>query len=197
MPFTHWPGRRVSTTVLTLPDTATKRFGALVADYKAEPIKFPKLRSITFAQWAKESGWGTSKLARQHLNYGGMKWRPYMNLWAEPVEYVAWDAPGTYCKFPDHQAWIHGYWGRFGKEPAYKGWEEKAAIGPEAFIHHIGPIWLGMSPQDNAAYVLDVLRIEKLVRVNFEVSTNDPPDDHSGPPADVPFGRLRPDADFK
>lgn len=47
------------------------------------------------AQWALESGWGKSKLARDYNNYGGLKWREeigdkFPNLVRE-IEYLDWE----------------------------------------------------------------------------------------------------------
>lgn len=75
------------------------------------------------AQWIKESGRGHSTLAKEHYNFGGLKWRPEMNEFGNPVGYEAWDGLDSYIKFKSPEAFIKGYWAFIGREP-YEGWEE-------------------------------------------------------------------------
>lgn len=143
---------------IELPKTATDDFANLVRAYQAAEIEFPQLKAITYAQWALESGWGTSSLAFKFKNYGGAKWRTYMAPWATPVKYVAHDGMTQYCLFPTHEAWIAGYWGRLDKESMYAGWRGHTTTGRD-FINFIGPIWLGMGKDKGAEYVRKVTRI--------------------------------------
>jgi N-acetylmuramoyl-L-alanine amidase len=115
-------------------------FEELVARYKAANIAFPALKPVTLAQWILESGRGTSRLATEHLNFGGLKWRPEMVGFATPVEHEAHDGLDFYCKFASLDAFIVGYWKFLSRSP-YNGWEDRAAEGPEAFIRFIGPIY--------------------------------------------------------
>jgi flagellum-specific peptidoglycan hydrolase FlgJ len=48
---------------------------------------YDDLKQITLAQWIHESGWGKSPLARLHLNFVGLKWRPEMESWVRPADY--------------------------------------------------------------------------------------------------------------
>jgi N-acetylmuramoyl-L-alanine amidase len=115
-------------------------FDELVARYKTMNIAFPALKPVTLAQWILESGRGTSPLATQHLNFGGLKWRSEMVGFATPVEHEAHDGLDFYCKFASLDAFIIGYWKFLSRSP-YDGWEERAEQGPEAFIRFIGPIY--------------------------------------------------------
>jgi N-acetylmuramoyl-L-alanine amidase len=115
-------------------------FDELVTRYKAAPIAFPDLKPVTLAQWILESGRGTSGLAMEHLNFGGLKWRSEMVGFATPVEFEAHDGHDFYCKFGSLDAFIVGYWKFLSRSP-YDGWETRAADGPEAFIRFIGPIY--------------------------------------------------------
>jgi N-acetylmuramoyl-L-alanine amidase len=82
---------------------------------------YDDLRQVTLAQWILESGRGESDLARLHLNFAGLKWRPEMESWAQPVDYEAHDGKVKYCKFSSQDAFIEGYW-RFLMRPVYDGW---------------------------------------------------------------------------
>ncbi|MNZ43302.1 N-acetylmuramoyl-L-alanine amidase AmiC precursor [compost metagenome] len=129
-------------------------FDDLVGRYKALNIAFPALKPVTLAQWILESGRGTSPLATQHLNFGGLKWRSEMVGFATPVEHEAHDGLDFYCKFSSLDAFIIGYWKFLSRTP-YKGWEEHAAESPEAFMRFVGPIY---NPA-GAAYVNQVLAL--------------------------------------
>lgn len=129
-------------------------FDDLVGRYKVLNIAFPALKPVTLAQWILESGRGTSPLATQHLNFGGLKWRSEMVGFATPVEHEAHDGLDFYCKFSSLDAFIIGYWKFLSRTP-YKGWEEHAAESPEAFMRFVGPIY---NPA-GAAYVNQVLAL--------------------------------------
>jgi len=104
---------------------------------------FDDLQNASLAQWILESGWAKSGLARDHFNFGGLKWRQEMADWTEvkdgiqvqPVKYTAWDGPDTYCKFASPSAYINGYW-RFIMRSPYDGWEEHAS-NPEDYIGYL------------------------------------------------------------
>lgn len=114
-------------------------FDKLVAAYRQAVIAYPRLRAISLAQWMLESGRGTSKLATQHNNFGGLKWRPEMAPYATKVFYEAHDGGEYYCKFGSLEAFIRGYWAFLDRAP-YKGWKNHAAT-PKDFIEFIGPIY--------------------------------------------------------
>ncbi len=115
-------------------------FEELITRYKAAAIAFPSLKPMTLAQWMLESGRGTSRLATEHLNFGGLKWRAEMLGFATPVDFEAHDGHDFYCKFASLEAFIVGYWKFLSRAP-YDGWEERAADSPEAFMRFIGPIY--------------------------------------------------------
>jgi len=70
----------------------------LASVYRGEKIRHPRLRDVTLAQWLLESGRGTSALAVQHYNFGGLKWRPEMAGYATRIKYKA--ADGTVQEIP-------------------------------------------------------------------------------------------------
>ncbi len=114
-------------------------FDNLVAACRQAVIAHPKLRAVTLAQWMLESGRGTSKLATQHNNFGGLKWRPEMAAYATKVFYEAHDGGDYYCRFASPEAFIRGYWAFLERAP-YRGWKSHTAT-PETFIRFIGPIY--------------------------------------------------------
>jgi hypothetical protein len=98
-----------------------------------------RLRPVCLAQAIAESGRGDSNLARQHLNFWGMKWRPEMEDVAVAVLYDAHDGREEYCKFPDVATAIKGWW-RFLQRSPYVGHLDKV-LNPAAWIQFIGPTW--------------------------------------------------------
>lgn len=115
-------------------------FHDLIIKYKAMPVAYPSLKAVTLAQWILESGRGTSRLAVDHLNFAGLKWRSEMVGYATPVTYAAHDGIDFYCKFSSLEGFITGYWKFLSRSP-YEGWDTYAAESPEAFIRFIGPIF--------------------------------------------------------
>ena len=114
-------------------------FRRLTTVYLGEAIRYPKLRAVTLAQWALESGRGGSVLARDHYNFGGLKWRKEMTPYATKVKYAAHDGEDFYCKFATLENFIAGYWAFLNRTP-YSGWEANVAT-PEKFIRFIGPTY--------------------------------------------------------
>jgi hypothetical protein len=117
----------------------SEEFLALARAYASTGIEHPHLRPVTLAQWILESGYGQSSLAREHMNFGGLKWRPEMEGFAEPVVYQAHDGEEEYCKFESPEAFIRGYWHFLERSP-YEGWHEHAGSA-ERFIRFVGPIY--------------------------------------------------------
>jgi N-acetylmuramoyl-L-alanine amidase len=107
--------------------------------YSGEKIRHPKLRAVTLAQWMLESGRATSKLATEHYNFGGLKWRKEMIPYASKISYEAIDGVDIYCKFATIESFINGYWAFLNRAP-YTGWEEHVSTA-EDFINFIGPIY--------------------------------------------------------
>jgi N-acetylmuramoyl-L-alanine amidase len=120
--------------------------------YSQEEIRHPKLKEVTLAQWMLESGRATSKLAKEHYNFGGLKWRPEMAPYATRISYEAHDGVNHYCKFATVESFINGYWAFMNRAP-YSGWEEHTSSG-EDYINFIGPIYT-----PSAGYANKVLAI--------------------------------------
>ena len=118
------------------PNDLLKRLAIV---YKGENIRHPQLRAVTLAQWLLESGRAKSKLAKLHLNFGGLKWRPEMATFATKISFEAHDGVDNYCKFATIENFINGYWAFLNRSP-YSGWEERASDA-QAFIKFIGPIY--------------------------------------------------------
>jgi len=112
-------------------------FKDLIKQYSTVDIPYPQLKPVTLAQWMLESGYGSSQLATEHFNFGGLKWRPEMAGLATKVEYQAHDGLADYCKFASLDKFIEGYWRFIGRSP-YAGWENHVATGRE-YIRFIGP----------------------------------------------------------
>ncbi len=127
-------------------------FNQLVKAYAKTTIDFPHIKEITVAQWLLESGRGTSRLATEHLNFGGLKWRSEMTEFATPVDYEASDGKDKYCKFDSLEKFIKGYW-RFLERSPYEGWRNNVDSA-EDFIGFIGPIYAG-----DRNYVSKVLNV--------------------------------------
>jgi hypothetical protein len=125
---------------------------SLITAYRAADIEFPGLKAVSLAQWILESGRGTSKLATEHLNFGGMKYRKEMAGIAEPVTYKAHDGNDRYCKFRSVEDFIKGYWMFIDRSP-YRGWRDHAQSG-EDYIRFIGAIYT-----PTAGYADTVLRL--------------------------------------
>lgn len=153
-----------------LPLTATPNFITLAQAYRDFAISFPRLKGVTLAQWAMESGWGMTRLARQYGNYAGMKWGSIDREYGEPVMYG-----GTkYTSFTTPTTFILGYWHRLSS-PAWRGWEDHAA-DPQDFISFITPEWLtgrkanGSLSTDERKYVRDIMDIRNRRTEEFFVT---------------------------
>ena len=119
--------------------TYTEKFKSVAAAYRGASIEFPRLKPVTIAQWMYESGRGSSKLATDHNNFAGLKWRDEMDGFATPVTYQAHDGTDRYCKFTSVETFITGYWHFLERSP-YRGWRDHAASGAD-FMEFIGPIY--------------------------------------------------------
>ena len=124
----------------------------LASAYRAAQIEHPQLRAVSLAQWMLESGRASSKLATEHLNFGGLKWRSEMTPFATRVTFTAHDGEDDYCKFASIDKFIAGYWAFLERTP-YTGWKQHAASG-ESFIRFIGPIYT-----PSAGYAEKVLKL--------------------------------------
>ncbi|WP_167354093.1 N-acetylmuramoyl-L-alanine amidase [Sinorhizobium saheli] len=100
------------------------------------------LRVASLSQWILESGRGASKLAREHLNFGGLKYRERMVGYALPVDYTGTDGEATtYCRFSSIAEFVAGYW-HFIRSGPYEGWDQLGGDGV-AYIRHISASYAG------------------------------------------------------
>jgi N-acetylmuramoyl-L-alanine amidase/Mannosyl-glycoprotein endo-beta-N-acetylglucosaminidase len=110
----------------------------LATSYKANQHVSDSLKVATLAQWALESGRGTSALSVQHLNFAGIKFRERMAGFATPVAYTGSDGETTsYCKFATLDAFVAGYW-HFIETGPYTGWDRFTGDAA-GFINFIAP----------------------------------------------------------
>ncbi|MDW9547912.1 N-acetylmuramoyl-L-alanine amidase [Sinorhizobium meliloti] len=112
---------------------------AYYASFKGVP---DGLRVASLSQWILESGRGTSKLAREHLNFGGLKYRERMVGYASPVDYTGTDGDATtYCRFSSVAEFVAGYW-HFIRSGPYDGWDQLGDDGV-GYIRHISASYAG------------------------------------------------------
>ena len=123
----------------SVPSLPAGLLGQLVAAYRSANVQHPQLRAVTLAQWMLESGRAGSRLAQEHLNFGGLKWRPEMAAFATKVSFAAHDGVDDYCKFESVEKFIGGYWKFLDRSP-YAGWQGHAGSA-DAFMRFIGPIY--------------------------------------------------------
>lgn len=108
----------------------------LIAEYRSDRNVTDELKIASLAQWIQESGRGSSQLAQQHMNFGGLKYRERMKGYAQPVDYTGTDGEETtYCKFGSVQEFIRGYW-RFISSGPYEEWQ-KYRSKPDGYIDYI------------------------------------------------------------
>lgn len=130
----------------------------LIRAYAAHPVEAPALKVVTLAQWALESGFGTSELATRHLNFAGLKFRARVNRdrpLATPVDYLAHDGSDTYCAFATLEDFIDGYWAFVDNGPFYEGWR-RFVEDPSGYVGHLKAGSYAADP-DYVAKVLDLL----------------------------------------
>lgn len=159
-----------------------KLFLDLTKLYVKKSIEFNHLKAITLAQWILESGRGSSHLAQEHLNFGGLKWREEMKPHATKVRYQAHDGEDDYCKFASLAKYIQGYWAFIERSP-YNGWRDNTDSS-RSYIRFIGPIYAG-----DPKYVGKVLNLldeaeELLAQIDNE-------DHHPGTSEPVKKPRLK------
>lgn len=141
-------------------------------------IAHPGLKIVTLAQWALESSWGTSGLAKEHFNFGGMKGIAEIGRLsdiASVVQYQAHDGWDRYLRFESLENFIVGYW-RFLERSPYKGWKERAASERE-FLSFIARKWAPSDP----LYTTKVLDIADRIRTALARATAAPGGPVEGP----------------
>lgn len=108
-----------------------KKLKVSVRDEDIEEIK-----QATLAQWVLESGWASSKLAKEANNYAGLKYRSELKHLCTKYGYVDWAGEkDNYCKFANLNAFIVGYW-TFLMRDVYRGWNERTGSASE-FIDYL------------------------------------------------------------
>lgn len=132
-----------------LPRDTTDRFRDLIVTLAHTDIEFPHLKGVVAAQWAIESAYGRSSLARRGRNYAGMKWRKgdakYGGVQGRRTQ-DQYERGFSYSYFDSPEGFIRAYWARLDEVSAYRGWRAHAH-DPRAFIEYVGPIWVGYEPQ--------------------------------------------------
>lgn len=144
-------------------DHITELFKQLAKVYAQKEISFPHLKGVTLAQWALESGWGTSDLATEHFNFGGLKWRAEMRPYATKVRYEAHDGWDDYCKFATLEKFIEGYWGFLERAP-YEGWKEHAGTAQD-FLGFIAPTYCPGRPGYAKGVLELITQVEELLQI--------------------------------
>jgi hypothetical protein len=105
-------------------------------------IEFPQLKAAMLAQSIMESGREDTRIAKEHNNHHGMKWRPEMQGYATSVHYKTDSEPtggADFCKFASKEAEVKGYWHFLTRSP-YAGWKDHAQ-NASSFLAFICPIW--------------------------------------------------------
>lgn len=121
-----------------LPHSATSNFVTLADTYRDFSLEWPYLKGVTLAQWAMESGWGMTRLAKTYGNYAGMKWGSIDQHFGAPIIYSG----GTkYTAFTSPTMFIEGYWNRVLNASPYAGVRDNMKSAEE-FITYLTPPWL-------------------------------------------------------
>lgn len=102
------------------------------------------MKIAALSQFILESARGTSRLALDYCNYGGIKFRPELEKIAVPVGYKAHDGLDTYAQFEGDAAFWEGYWIFISRSP-YKGYE-KFAHDKLGYIQHLKACGYAESP---------------------------------------------------
>ena len=144
--------------------SSSKAWFDLLAYYSSFKGVSDGLKVASLSQWILESGRGDSKLARDHLNFGGLKFRERMMGYATPVDYTGSDGEATtYCRFSSIAEFVAGYW-HFIRSGPYDGWDQLGDDGV-GYIRHISASYAG-----DAQYVGKVLGLFQEARDLLGVS---------------------------
>lgn len=117
-------------------DVILNDWNGLIEAYKKYDSVEDHFKVASLAQWILESGRGTSKLSKEFLNFGGLKWREELVGLAVPgeIKVPSETKPVLFCKFKSVEDFIDGYWAFIGRSP-YKGWEQTQTSFD--YINHI------------------------------------------------------------
>jgi hypothetical protein len=122
---------------------------------KINPDHYSHLKEITLAQWLLESGRATSKLANEHKNFAGLKWREEMHPFASEkiIKVPSEEKEVAFCFFDSVNKFIRGYW-KFLTRSVYKDLEENTK-SPENFIGFI----------QSKGFAADISYVSKVLRL--------------------------------
>lgn len=101
------------------------------------PDHYTHLKEVSLAQWLLESGRATSKLADEHNNFAGLKWRKEMTPFAteKMIKVPSEPEEVAFCFFEGIDKFLRGYW-KFLTRSRFEGLEENTK-NPETFIGFI------------------------------------------------------------
>ncbi len=126
----------------------------LIDAVREQDVPAPLLRPVLLAQCIVESARGTSRLALDHGNFAGIKWRPEMKGHGTKVQYGAHDGVDDYCAFDSPAAFVRAY-GAFIDRSVYDGWRA-FENDPEGYIAFLKSRNYAADP-DYVAKILGVL----------------------------------------
>lgn len=131
------------------------------------------LHPAMVAQWILESDRGNSKLAREHNNFAGMKFRQELEGIADPrlIQVPSEPVPVEFAYFKSPQDFVRGFYRFLDRDP-YNGWRNQP--NPETYIRHVGPTWA-----TDPSYVSKVINLipeanALIASVSVKVSADDP-----------------------
>lgn len=132
---------------------------AVKALYTRADNRYRKVLRAIAGQWALESGWGKSKLAESHSNFGGMKYRRELSDLCDAVLYTDWEGKeDLYCALADPEDYCELYF-RFINRPRYKGINGKLGSDKEFLEHLYDRGYVGSMPGGKENYVSTILSI--------------------------------------
>jgi N-acetyl-anhydromuramyl-L-alanine amidase AmpD len=158
--------------------TYNDNFILLVKSILSEKIEFPHLKAVMLAQAMLESGRGTTKLATEHLNFWGLKYRSEMAGIATPIYYATdteINGGAEFCKFKSHADAVKGYWQFINRSP-YAGYKQNVNTAQD-YLKFIGKTfcppaysvaWINAHQNKNYhEYILDFLlpEAEQLIKI--------------------------------
>ena len=131
---------------------------------------------MILSQWALESGFATSKLAKEALNFGGIKYRAELQSKVPGVSPFQYDEgrgedDKVYFKSDSIATFIKLYWAFIERRP-YVGWRKSADNGPIAFLQHIVSAgYVGGSDAHKNWYIDSVTKLMAEVGAEFNSTT--------------------------
>lgn len=112
----------------------------LAVRFLSENFILRNLHAGMVAQWILESDRGNSKLAREHNNFAGIKYRKELEGIAAPksIQVPSEPAPVDFAYFKSPQDFVRGVFKFLDRSP-YDGWREQPTA--EAYVRHVGRVW--------------------------------------------------------